>query len=226
MSRARAWLGRFEIGDFAATWRGAVGDSEPHGHFAAQAVIAATPVVVEGANGQAGAQCILIEPNARHRLLPHPDAELHFIEPTFRRHDPQLAEIIGGFTYEIVSENEATGFWRPWLENSEQPARDPRLTDAMRLLDEDLREGPVQLRKLARRAGLSPDRFRHLFSIELGIPLRRYVLWRRMRLAALALGAGSNVTEAAHEAGFADAAHFARTIRDMFGINARQLLKP
>ena len=93
----------------------------------------------------------------------------------------------------------------------------------MKLLDSTLAEGPVRLAPLAARAGLSPDRFRHLFAAQIGIPLRRYVLWRRMALAASGLAKGRTITAAAHEAGFADAAHFARTIKRMFGINARQL---
>ena len=218
------WLGNLEIGQFAATWRGAVGESEAHSHFAGQAVIAATPVVVETEIGPVAAQCVLIEPGARHRLLPHPDAELHFVEPTLHWQGAQLAEIITGFPYKIVDAgNAAPSFWTGWLKGEITPTNDPRLEGAMKLLDSTLAEGPVRLAPLAASTGLSPDRFRHLFAAQIGIPLRRYVLWRRMALAARGLAKGRTITAAAHEAGFADAAHFARTIKRMFGINARQL---
>ncbi len=56
----------------------------------------------------------------------------------------------------------------------------------------------------------SPERYRHLFVEALGLPYRRYLLWRRVQRPS-ALKDGDDVTTAAHAAGFADAAHFART---------------
>lgn len=48
--------------------------------------------------------------------------------------------------------------------------------------------------------------------------MRRLVLWRRLYLAfALALQ-GRSLTEAAHHAGFADAAHLSRSVRSLLGI--------
>jgi AraC-like DNA-binding protein len=47
--------------------------------------------------------------------------------------------------------------------------------------------------------------------------LRPYVLWRRFLKAWDQLVEGASVSTAAHAAGFADSAHFARTCRDTFG---------
>ncbi|HEY9266429.1 MAG TPA: helix-turn-helix domain-containing protein [Mycobacterium sp.] len=58
----------------------------------------------------------------------------------------------------------------------------------------------------------------HLFTEQVGIPLRRYVLWSRLRIAILRVQAGDDLTGAAHGAGFADSAHLTRTTRDMFGL--------
>jgi AraC-like DNA-binding protein len=60
-------------------------------------------------------------------------------------------------------------------------------------------------------------------SAEIGVPFQRFVLWRRLAAAFERLVAGATITEAAHAAGFADAAHFARTIRAMFGIRASDI---
>jgi AraC-like DNA-binding protein len=57
----------------------------------------------------------------------------------------------------------------------------------------------------------------------MGLPFRRYLLWRRVQRAFVALKAGDDVTTAAHMAGFADAAHFARTLKAMFGVTATQI---
>eukprot|EP01132_Coremiostelium_polycephalum_P013947 gene13947-16964_t len=64
-----------------------------------------------------------------------------------------------------------------------------------------------------------------LFANQLGLPVRRLVLWRRLRVAlGLALG-GSTLTEAAHGAGFADSAHFSRTMKQLFGVTAGASLR-
>ena len=44
------------------------------------------------------------------------------------------------------------------------------------------------------------------------------MLWLRLQRAASSLQAGLSITDAAHEAGFADAAHLSRVCRRMFGI--------
>ena len=58
-----------------------------------------------------------------------------------------------------------------------------------------------------------------------GLPLRRYVLWLRLRDVLLSLAEGASLTEAAHAAGFADSAHMSRTFRDMFGVRPSMFLK-
>ena len=76
---------------------------------------------------------------------------------------------------------------------------------------------PVTLVEVAGSAHLSPSRFRHLFVQETGMPLRTYVLWRRLLQVWVLLMQGENLSTAAHAAGFADSAHLSRTSRAMFG---------
>jgi len=78
---------------------------------------------------------------------------------------------------------------------------------------------PVSLADAAAAAALSPSRFRHLFVQETGTPFRAYLLWLRLNVAIQAAMAGASWTAAAHEAGFADSAHLARTFKRMFGFN-------
>lgn len=72
---------------------------------------------------------------------------------------------------------------------------------------------------------LSPSRLAHRFREVTGVPLRRYVLWCRLRRAADAAMRGSSLTDAAYLAGFADSAHLTRTFRAMFGIAPSLLFK-
>ncbi len=78
---------------------------------------------------------------------------------------------------------------------------------------------------LAKMVDLSQSRFLHLFSQEVGLPFRRYVLWRRIITAMEEVRAGGDLTSAAHAAGFADSAHFSRTFRETFGLSPSKLFK-
>lgn len=69
---------------------------------------------------------------------------------------------------------------------------------------------------------LSEGRFLHLFSEQMGIAWRPFLLWHRMTCAINALSKGNTVTEAAHQAGFSDSAHLSRTFRNLFGMSIRK----
>ncbi|MBF6328091.1 helix-turn-helix domain-containing protein [Nocardia transvalensis] len=97
------------------------------------------------------------------------------------------------------------------------PARHPAVVEVLNLLPGRLDEGRVRLRDLAREVNLSESRLGHLFTDEVGIPLRPYVRWLRMQRAIERLASGGSLTDAAHDAGFADSAHLSRACRGMFG---------
>jgi AraC-like DNA-binding protein len=104
------------------------------------------------------------------------------------------------------------------LASSGEPRRplDPRIRRALGIIKNDVL-APPPASKLAAAIGLSPGRLIHLFTREMGLPIRRYVLWLRLRDVLISLCAGSSLTEAAHHAGFSDSAHLSRTFRGMFG---------
>jgi AraC-like DNA-binding protein len=99
-----------------------------------------------------------------------------------------------------------------------------RIAEALRHMRDEPQRAH-RLTTLARRAGLSPSRFLHLFKTETSVPLRRYRIWNRMRAAVRACGEGASLTEAAHAAGFASSAHFSSAFRDMFGMMPSDLIK-
>jgi len=96
-------------------------------------------------------------------------------------------------------------------------SRDPRVAAALAWIDRHI-EAPVRLAAVAAAVHLSTSHLAHLFSAEVGVPLRRYVLWRRLRAALERAFAGDSLTAAAHAAGFANSAHLSRTFRTNFGV--------
>lgn len=225
---SRAWAGTLDMGQGWAAWRGAVGDGALHRHFAAQAVIALEPVRVAGSDGRVSqACCILIDPLAPHQLSAAPQADLVYVEPS-RRTAPEaaarLVPVREATAVVIVRRLGVPSFWSDWLTRGDACGGiDTRIERAIRAIDSSLPEAPG-LSAAATASRLSVERFRHLFAQNIGLTYGRYVLWGRLRFAAAELIAGSDATTAAHAAGFADAAHFARTLKSTFGVTASQTL--
>lgn len=95
--------------------------------------------------------------------------------------------------------------------------QDARIAEALKFL----RDSPDTYESadaLASRVHLSPSRFQHLFKEKVGVPIRRYVLWLKMRKALDLAMAGNSLTTAALSAGFADSAHLSRTVRAIMGV--------
>ncbi|WP_197042162.1 helix-turn-helix transcriptional regulator [Sandarakinorhabdus oryzae] len=103
-----------------------------------------------------------------------------------------------------------------------RPPADPRVL-AMIVHARQRLGGAVTLPSAAAAVHLSPSRARHLFAAATGLPFKTYVLWLRLEQAVAHMAAGLSLTEAAHEAGFADSAHFSRTFRRTFGLPAAGL---
>lgn len=100
-------------------------------------------------------------------------------------------------------------------------ARDPRTA----LVLDALNAHPdSSLSQLADGIGLSYDRMSHLFSQEVGLPLRSYQLWRKVKQVAWWLNSGRSLTELALAAGFSDSAHLSHTFQHFFGIRPSYLV--
>ncbi len=99
-----------------------------------------------------------------------------------------------------------------------RPPLDERIARIVQELKADLPPDQIAVSELAARAGLSEMRFMHVFKEELGLPVRRFILWLRLHKAAEFLKEGITLTEAAHAAGFSDSAHMSRVFKDNFGV--------
>jgi AraC-like DNA-binding protein len=79
------------------------------------------------------------------------------------------------------------------------PARklDPRVTLVLKTIraSEDLR---ISVEDVAATVFLSPSRFAHLFKQQVGLPFRRYMVWRKLTRAVLAIGREGTIAPAAH----------------------------
>lgn len=80
----------------------------------------------------------------------------------------------------------------------------------------------VDLARLSQEAGLSPRQMRHTFARDVGLPMRAYLRWKRLRRAIAEVTEGASLGIAAVSAGFADSAHLTRVFREQFGMTPTQ----
>lgn len=202
------WLAR----DFCLI-DGANGDTRPHAHYAHQVLLArGAPLhlLVEGE--PVSGQAVLVESMREHALaLPGQVLLAVYAEPL--AFAPQALHALvadAGTDPQALAER---------LLAAPSPTLDARLQRALDEVDELLAD-KVSAQALASRACLSLSQLERLFGEQVGLSVRRLVLWRRLRLAVRLGLEGQSLTQAAHGAGFADAAHFSRTMRATFGIRA------
>ncbi len=84
---------------------------------------------------------------------------------------------------------------------------------------------PITTQLLMQVSFLSESRLLHLFKQEMGLPIRNYILWLRLRLVFQELMKGNSLTQAAYASGFSDQAHLTRTFVKTIGVTPSTLVK-
>jgi AraC-like DNA-binding protein len=102
--------------------------------------------------------------------------------------------------------------------------KDSRIEKVVNMLSSAPREYG-NINELAKEVNISSSRLRHLFKEQVGISIKRYRLWCKLKLATYLIATGTDLTEASLESGFSDSAHLSKTYREMFGITPTQLWK-
>lgn len=218
------------LGPLAATTR--------HAHHATQIVLAPQGLFIEdGANGRIRARTAVIPPRLRHGHSACNYAAVLFIDGDDR-------------ASRELSRN-ADARCETWKRDALDVSvpRDPTPEQARALIASllstvELRQPPkpqhpatrrmcayldssdhVDLASLSHEAGLSPRQMRHTFVHDVGLPMRAYLRWKRLRRAITAVKEGASLSAAAAAAGFADSAHLSRVVREQFGITPTQGLR-
>lgn len=234
------WNGRLYVSPGLVLYLGPGGSAQAHAHHAVQLVCSFDgPFVLDLAGDVVSARSALVPSGVRHSF--DCDAErmaLALIEPHRAR----------GAGVEEQAKKLAGQDLSDLFEDLHLDETEPVDVTGQRLLARLVGQGPPtsvlsepvlaalgyldgavvgrpRLEEAAKAACLSASRLTHLFSSEVGMPFRRYVLWVRLRLAVQAVSAGANLTEAAIGAGFSDSAHLSRVFRQSFGLPPSALLR-
>ncbi len=102
--------------------------------------------------------------------------------------------------------------------------KDDRVEKILKYISNNI-ETLIDTKTLMEIAHLSESRMLHLFKEKMGLPIRNYILWFRLKIVLVQILNGESLTEAAYSAGFSDQAHITRTCVKMLGIPPSQILK-
>ncbi|MEV5561055.1 AraC family transcriptional regulator [Nonomuraea wenchangensis] len=221
---AAGWHGWAAITPGRLYYGGQIGAADLHAHHAAQLLIGDGLVLRDADGAEHAMTAALIPANARHAIVQGTaDGLLALIDPVQAappRAHPHAGSAAG---WHLELEVPAGRDLRTLHALVDQLAgaapshpRHPALIHATQVIAA-LLPARVRLTEVARAVHLSDSRLSHLFTSELGLPFRPYVLWMRLRAALSTLSGGALLTEAAHAAGFADSAHLTRVVRRMMG---------
>jgi AraC family transcriptional regulator len=104
-------------------------------------------------------------------------------------------------------------------DNLASPAAVARITESVRMIDDDL-SSDLTLIRLAQAAALSPFHYLRTFEIVTGTTPHQYMLRARLRRAAIRLRIDdAKVVDVAFETGFGDVSNFNRAFRAEFGVS-------
>ena len=79
--------------------------------------------------------------------------------------------------------------------------------------------------RFAEELSISTSRLSHLFSEQVGIPLKSYLTLHQLEKAYQDILNGNSITDAAMNAGFDSPSHFAATVKRLMGLPTRRALK-
>ena len=231
------------IFDDFLVFQGRYGKSSMHMHHYLQIGVSNSSVFHlkgEGWKTQQTVSSFYIQPDVSHRLQLSgedtvlmiwldPETATHFsFENKGDIHFPlqELEPELKSFCDILLDCDRAKEIRRVVLQKSiDESEFDERVQNAILWIKEHLVDQTISVEQLAGEVYLSPGRFMHLFSEEVGIPVRKFILWQRLKHTLLVMSEGENITKAAHSAGFTDSSHMNRTFNAMFGITPSKIFK-
>ena len=250
MSRGRAKLA---VGQGVSAWileaPEGFGDADFHAHHAIQLTAClAGELTLETAGDSRSGRALAVAADARHRFRAKGLIAFVFVEPEsavgrtlsaklFR--ESKLADITSP---QFAAELEVLpSFLGPGGRQDEMLAVASRALEhlapvtCLRRPDERIQriidfaaahlDQPLTLESASAGVHLSGSRLRHLFVEQTGLAFRTYLVWLRLVRAVDLYSQGRSLTEAAHEAGFSDSAHFSRIFKRTFGLPATTLTR-
>lgn len=238
------WSGQATIALGIGAFLGQSGNNHPHHHYAHQITMslnADQPVQVIADGQLYRAPTLFIPAKLKHQLITGDYLSLyidtcHALTAKFNLefHAPtQVGEVSidlqqqlqHSFHSQIPLNHGLADFLKNTRLSNSAPHRNPqKLEHILALLYQGILQSNIPDRQsLAEVAGLSESRFSHWFREHTGLPLRSYRKWLRLMCGLTQMQNGRALTDTAHQADFADQAHFTRTCIELLGVRPSEL---
>lgn len=227
-------------------------ENEDHNHHALQITLNLEhhPFLIKYPDGETSTECSIIKPNYMHQvtaentwralLLIQPEADqTQKIMARYLSKENVITPIpedieycrqqLQGFNKGLLTIEEACNAADSITDrlagSTPDPVKkDPRIEQVIALIHQ-ANGHDITLNELANKISLSCSRLSHLFSNEIGLPIKRYMLWYKMCQTCFKMFTGTTIAKAALDAGFSDAAHYTRACRQMLGMTPSQLVR-
>lgn len=167
----------------------------------------------------------LIPSETLHHIKSDGPLAFLYLDPVTDRQHPLTQEALDRGRAQLLQMDPKFGIHDAFGAFDIQPqrARDARIERVVL----EIEKRPAAFGRLAEAAELaclSPSRFRARFQVAVGLPFRRYRMWRRMAIVMRAVAQGQSLTTAAIESGFSSSAHLSSAFKGMFGLSASEVI--
>ncbi|WP_299622157.1 AraC family transcriptional regulator [uncultured Tenacibaculum sp.] len=97
---------------------------------------------------------------------------------------------------------------------------DKRIIESIKFIEENELEYKNLISGLTSKVFLSDSRLSHLFKEHIGISIKKYLVWNKLRQAInLYLNDNTNLTEVSLQSGFFDQAHMTNSFKNVLGVS-------
>lgn len=203
--------------------------TESHSHPVVEIINASNGTFSIEVNGQiyTNLVCAVIDSNAKHKIISQKCTVRILMVESYncRLYDFLKSKGIlldNGFflkntfttNCELISEIENLA-----IENNLRTPTDKRISDSIRLIEGNEFEYKNLISELTSKVFLSESRLSHLFKEHIGISIKKYLVWNKLRSAInLYLIKKTNLTDISLQSGFFDQAHLSNSFKNFLGV--------
>ena len=204
--------------------------TESHSHPVIEIINAANGTFALQSNGQTNKNLVfaIINPNIEHRVISK-SAKLRVL--MLESNNSQVSNFLNrweirfqnGFFCEtsLPEKDELFSQIKTFSETTDlKTPADSRIVESIKFIEENELEYKSLIPELTSRTFLSDSRLSHLFKEHIGISIKKYLVWNKLRQAInLYLTENTNLTEVSLESGFFDQAHLTHSFKNILGVS-------
>ena len=203
--------------------------TESHSHPVVEIIKATKGTFSLQSNGQINENLVfaIIDSNIEHKIV---SKNCSFRMLMVESHNSQLSEFLrnegitfqNGFFFKtnFMKKNELFSEVKNLARTVDlKTPTDKRIIESIKFIEENNLEYKNLVSELTSKVFLSDSRLSHLFKEHIGISIKKYLVWNRLRQAInLYLSENTNLTNVSLQSGFFDQAHLTNSFKNVLGV--------